>query len=58
MSAGTTVIDDKLNKYRSIEVEISELFAKKQSTLSQFNENTLVKGVSLGSMFFQRAGSY
>lgn len=42
----TSLVDEKLEKYREIQGEIQKLFLSKQQYLSQFNENTLVKGVS------------
>ena len=41
----TTVLDDLVEKYKVLQADVSDLFAKKQQSLSQFNENTLVKGV-------------
>lgn len=43
----STVVDEKLNAYRKIQSDIQGLFLQKQQALSQFNENTLVKGVSV-----------
>eukprot|EP01032_Pedospumella_encystans_P004806 gene4806-5711_t len=40
----TTAVDEKLKKYRTIQEDIQKLFVQKQNALSQFNENTLVKG--------------
>eukprot|EP00428_Durinskia_dybowskii_P075272 CAMPEP_0170395232 /NCGR_PEP_ID=MMETSP0117_2-20130122/21667_1 /TAXON_ID=400756 /ORGANISM="Durinskia baltica, Strain CSIRO CS-38" /LENGTH=125 /DNA_ID=CAMNT_0010651525 /DNA_START=17 /DNA_END=394 /DNA_ORIENTATION=+ len=40
----TTVVDEKLKAYRVIQEDIQKLFVKKQQALSQYNENTLVKG--------------
>mmetsp|Transcript_17326 Transcript_17326/g.18067 ORF Transcript_17326/g.18067 Transcript_17326/m.18067 type:complete len:128 (+) Transcript_17326:19-402(+) len=40
----TSLVDEKLEKYREIQGEIQKLFLSKQQYLSQFNENTLVKG--------------
>ena len=40
----TTVIDDKLKQWRAIDSDVSTLFNQKQQALSQFNENTMVKG--------------
>ncbi|KAJ1430477.1 Prefoldin [Ochromonadaceae sp. CCMP2298] len=39
-----TVVDEKLAVYKGIQEDIQKLFTQKQQTLSQFNENTLVKG--------------
>lgn len=43
----TTVVDDKVNQLKKMEGEMRDLFSGKQASLSQFNENTLVKTVSL-----------
>eukprot|EP01040_Poterioochromonas_malhamensis_P007330 gene7330-7909_t len=43
-SAGVTLIDDKLKIYGEVQNDIQKLFVQKQQVLSQFNENTLVKG--------------
>jgi prefoldin beta subunit len=40
----TTVIDDKLKTWRGIDSDVSALFNQKTQALSQFNENTMVKG--------------
>lgn len=40
----TSIVDEKLELYRTIQSDISQLFLSKQTLLSQFNENTLVKG--------------
>lgn len=40
-----SIVDEKLEKYREIQSDIQKLFLSKQQYLSQFNENTLVKGV-------------
>mmetsp|Transcript_23208 Transcript_23208/g.38705 ORF Transcript_23208/g.38705 Transcript_23208/m.38705 type:complete len:129 (+) Transcript_23208:77-463(+) len=40
----TTVVDEKLKAYKANQEEIQALFVQKQQALSQFNENTLVKG--------------
>ena len=40
-----TVLDDLVEKYKALQADVSALFTKKQQSLSQFNENTLVKGV-------------
>jgi len=40
----TTVVEDKLKQWKQIEGEIQSIYLLKQQTLSQFNENTLVKG--------------
>jgi len=40
-----TVVDDKIKTLRGIQGEMEELFQTKQASLSQFNENTLVKSV-------------
>lgn len=45
MAAGSTVADEKFEKYRQLQADIQQLFLSKQQYLSQFNENTLVKGV-------------
>jgi hypothetical protein len=42
----TSAVDDKLQKYRALQSDIQSLFLLKQQSLSQYNENTLVKGVS------------
>jgi prefoldin beta subunit len=39
----TTVADDQMNKLKEMEAEMQELFGAKQTILSQYNENTLVK---------------
>ena len=44
--APTTEVDEKLKQYKEKQIEIQSLFSQKQKVLSQFNENTLVKGVS------------
>ena len=41
---GTPEIDEKIKLYRAVGGEISTLYTQKTQTLSQFNENTLVKG--------------
>jgi hypothetical protein len=46
-SSGKTLIDEKYEKYRQCQSDIQQLFLSKQQYLSQFNENTLVKGVCL-----------
>jgi hypothetical protein len=51
-SAGKTLIDEKYEKYRQCQTDIQQLFLSKQQYLSQFNENTLVKGVSSRSLSF------
>jgi hypothetical protein len=43
--SGTTVIDERYERYRQLQSDIQQLFLSKQQYLSQFNENTLVKGV-------------
>ena len=40
----TTVIDEKLKTWRGIDSDVSALFNQKTQALSQFNENTMVKG--------------
>ena len=40
----TTVVEDKLKQWRAIDSDVSTLFTQKQQALSQFNENTMVKG--------------
>lgn len=40
----TTVVEDKLKQWRAIDSDVSTLFSQKQQALSQFNENTMVKG--------------
>jgi prefoldin beta subunit len=40
----TTVIDDKVKKWRGIDTDVQALFTQKTQALSQFNENTMVKG--------------
>ena len=44
MSQLTTVVDEKVKVYQGYQNDIKKLFAQKQELLSQFNENTLVKG--------------
>eukprot|EP01036_Dinobryon_divergens_P031249 gene31249-40617_t len=44
IGAGTPLVDEKLKNYSAIQADIQKLFAQKQQILSQFNENTLVKG--------------
>jgi len=39
-----TIVDEKLKQYKALQEDISKLFSNKQQALSQFNENTLVKG--------------
>ena len=41
------LIDEKMKVYNDLRADIQVLFTAKQQTLSQFNENTLVKGVIL-----------
>jgi len=41
----TTVLDDKLVQYRAKQGEMSALIEIKTSSLSQFNENSLVASV-------------
>jgi hypothetical protein len=38
-------VDEKLKIYKSLQSEIQTLYGKKQQSLSQLNENVLVKGV-------------
>ena len=40
----TTVIDDKVRQWKSMDSDISALFTQKTQALAQFNENTMVKG--------------
>mmetsp|Transcript_95160 Transcript_95160/g.205434 ORF Transcript_95160/g.205434 Transcript_95160/m.205434 type:complete len:131 (-) Transcript_95160:34-426(-) len=40
----TTVVDEKLKEFRGRQADIQKLFGQKQQSLSQHNENTLVKG--------------
>ena len=42
--AMTTVIDDKVRQWKSMDSDISALFTQKTQALAQFNENTMVKG--------------
>eukprot|EP01038_Epipyxis_sp_PR26KG_P014835 gene14835-19934_t len=44
MSALATEVDEKLKVYQAMQGEIQKLYFQKQQALSQFNENTLVKG--------------
>jgi prefoldin beta subunit len=37
-------IDAKYDVYKALQADIQELYSMKQKSLSQFNENTLVKG--------------
>lgn len=37
-------VEDKLKAYRVLQADIQTIFGRKTQTLSQFNENTLVKG--------------
>lgn len=39
-------VDEKLKVYKGIQDEIRILYGQKTQSLSQYNENTLVKGVS------------
>lgn len=41
----TSQVDEKFQAYRQLQADIQGLFTLKQQTLSQYNENTLVKGV-------------
>ena len=43
MAPGSEV-EIKLKAWKGIDAEIQQLFSQKQQALSQFNENTLVKG--------------
>ena len=40
----TTEVDAKLKDFRALQAEIQNLYSQKTGKLSQFNENTLVKG--------------
>eukprot|EP01031_Cornospumella_fuschlensis_P038064 gene38064-46248_t len=42
--ASTTVIDEKLKVYSSVQSDIQTLLSQRQQLLSQLNENTMVKG--------------
>ena len=42
MAASNTEIEEEYAKYRAIQADIQTLYATKQQTLSQFNENTMV----------------
>ena len=44
MTALSRDVEDKLKIYRTLQGEIQSIYGKKTQTLSQFNENTLVKG--------------
>ena len=44
MTALSRDVEDKLKLYRTLQGEIQSIYGKKTQTLSQFNENTLVKG--------------
>jgi len=44
MSALAREVEDKLKAYRALQGEIQVIIGRKSQTLSQFNENTLVKG--------------
>ena len=44
MTALSRDVEDKLKLYRALQGEIQSIYGKKTQTLSQFNENTLVKG--------------
>ena len=44
--ASSSVLDDKLKLYKSLQGEIQNLYGQKQQSLSQLNENVIVKGVS------------
>jgi prefoldin beta subunit len=44
MSGASTAVDEKIKKYQDLQGDISKLFQQKTTFLSQFNENTLVKG--------------
>ena len=37
-------VDDKLKIYRSLQADVQKLYVQKQQSLSQLNENILVKG--------------
>jgi hypothetical protein len=39
------LVDEKLKIYKSLQIEIQKLYGQKQQSLSQLNENVLVKGV-------------
>jgi hypothetical protein len=41
----TTALDALVESYKVLQADISTMFSMKQQFLSQFNENTLVKGV-------------
>ena len=40
----TSEVDAKLKDFRALQAEIQNLYSQKTGKLSQFNENTLVKG--------------
>jgi prefoldin beta subunit len=42
--SGMPAVEEKLKVYNQLQNDIQTLFTKKQQVLSQFNENTLVKG--------------
>eukprot|EP01033_Poteriospumella_lacustris_P011587 gene11587-8258_t len=42
--SGVPAVDEKLKVYNQLQTDIQNMFVKKQQVLSQFNENTLVKG--------------
>ena len=44
MTALAREVEDKLKAYRALQGEIQVIISRKSQTLSQFNENTLVKG--------------
>ena len=44
MAALSREVEDKLKTYRVLQADIQNIFGRKQQTLGQFNENTLVKG--------------
>ena len=41
----TTVIDDKLQTYKKLQIDMQQLVQQKSQAVSQLNENILVKGV-------------
>lgn len=56
----SSLIDAKYDVYKELQGDISKLYSLKQTSLSQFNENTLVKGeldlLSEGDSVFKLVG--
>lgn len=44
ITMSASVIDAKYDVYKELQADIQKLYVMKQKSLSQFNENTLVKG--------------